>query len=142
MAFKMAGILAFHAAAEKAQPVILEPIMEVDVFTPDDFVGDVIGDLNQRRGQILGMEPAGRNQRVRALVPQSELYKYSTTLRSLSQGRATHTRTFHSYQEVPRTRCPSWWRPRRRSARSWRRRGSSGEVRRPRVRKRVLSAEC
>jgi elongation factor G len=100
-AFKMAGILAFNAAAEKAQPVILEPIMQVDVFTPDDFLGDVIGDLNQRRGHIMGIEPAGRNQRVRALVPQAELYKYSTSLRSLSQGRATHTRTFHAYEEVP-----------------------------------------
>jgi elongation factor G len=105
-AFKMAGILAFQAAAEKAQPVVLEPVMEVDVFTPDEFVGDVIGDLNQRRGQILGMEPAGRNQRVRALVPQAELYKYSTTLRSLTQGRATHTRTFHSYQDVPGHEVP------------------------------------
>jgi elongation factor G len=105
-AFKMAGILAFNAAAEKAQPAILEPVMEVDVFVPDDYVGDVIGDLNQRRGQILGMEPAGRNQRVRALVPQAELYKYSTTLRSLSQGRATHTRRFHSYQEVPQHEVP------------------------------------
>jgi elongation factor G len=106
MAFKMAGILAFNAAAEKAQPVILEPIVEVQVFTPDEFVGDVIGDLNQRRGQILGMEPAGRNQSVRALVPQAELYKYSTTLRSLTQGRATHTRTFHSYQDVPAHEVP------------------------------------
>jgi len=106
MAFKMAGILAFHAAAEKAQPVILEPIMEVEVFCPDEYVGDVIGDLNQRRGQILGMEPAGRSQRVRALVPQAELYKYSTTLRSLTQGRATHTRRFHSYQDVPQHEVP------------------------------------
>ena len=105
-AFKMAGILAFQAAAEKAQPVVLEPVMEVDVFTPDEFLGDVIGDLNQRRGQILGMEPAGRNQRVRALVPQAELYKYSTTLRSLTQGRATHTRKFNSYQEVPSHEVP------------------------------------
>jgi len=100
-AFKMAGSIAFQQAAEKAQPVILEPVMQVDVFTPDDFLGDVIGDLNQRRGQILGIEPAGRNQRVRALVPQAELYKYSTSLRSLTQGRATHTRTFHAYEEVP-----------------------------------------
>jgi elongation factor G len=69
-------------------------------------VGDVIGDLNQRRGQILGMEPAGRNQSVRALVPQAELYKYSTTLRSLTQGRATHTRKFHSYQDVPAQEVP------------------------------------
>jgi elongation factor G len=106
MAFKMAGMLAFQAAAEKAQPVILEPIMEVQVFCPDEFVGDVIGDLNQRRGHILGMEPAGRSQSVRALVPQAELYKYSTTLRSLSQGRATHTRRFHSYQDVPAHEVP------------------------------------
>ena len=105
-AFKTAGVLAFQAAAEKAQPVILEPVMEVEVFSPDDYVGDVIGDLNQRRGQILGMEPAGRSQRVRALVPQAELYKYSTTLRSLTQGRATHTRKFHSYQDVPQHEVP------------------------------------
>jgi elongation factor G len=105
-AFKMAGILAFQAAAEKAHPAILEPIMEVEVFTPDEYVGDVIGDLNQRRGQILGMEPAGRSQKVRALVPQAELYKYSTTLRSLTQGRATHTRRFSSYQEVPGHEVP------------------------------------
>jgi elongation factor G len=100
-AFKTAGWLAFHAAAERAKPVILEPVLRVDVFTPDDFLGDVIGDLNQRRGQIQGIEPAGRHQRVRALVPQAELHRYATTLRSLTQGRATHTRTFHAYEEVP-----------------------------------------
>jgi elongation factor G len=75
--------------------------MRVEVYTPEDFLGDVIGDLNQRRGQILGIEPVGRTQRVRALVPQAELYKYSTSLRSLTQGRATHTRAFHAYEEVP-----------------------------------------
>jgi elongation factor G len=106
MAFKVAGSMAFQAAAEKAQPVILEPVMQVDVFTPDEFLGDVIGDLNQRRGHILGIEPAGRNQRVRALVPQAELYKYATALRSLTQGRATHTRTFHAYEEVPGHEVP------------------------------------
>ncbi|CAA9348654.1 MAG: Translation elongation factor G, partial [uncultured Gemmatimonadetes bacterium] len=100
------GSMAFQAAAEKAQPVILEPVMQVDVFTPDEFLGDVIGDLNQRRGHILGIEPAGRNQRVRALVPQAELYKYATALRSLTQGRATHTRTFHAYEEVPGHEVP------------------------------------
>ncbi|HEX8391696.1 MAG TPA: elongation factor G [Longimicrobium sp.] len=105
-AFKVAGSMAFQAAAEKAQPVILEPVMQVDVFAPDEYLGDIIGDLNQRRGQILGIEPAGRNQRVRALVPQAELYKYSTALRSLSQGRATHTRTFHAYEEVPSHEVP------------------------------------
>ncbi|HEX2090842.1 MAG TPA: elongation factor G [Longimicrobiaceae bacterium] len=100
-AFKVAGSMAFQQAAEKAQPVILEPIMRVEVYTPDEFLGDVIGDLNQRRGQILGIDSAGRNQKISALVPQAELYKYSTTLRSLTQGRATHTRTFHTYEEVP-----------------------------------------
>jgi elongation factor G len=101
MAFKIAGSLAFQKAAEQAGPVILEPIMEVEVLTPEEFMGDVIGDLNQRRGRILGMDTVGRNQCVRALVPQAELYKYSTTLRSLTQGRATHTRTFNAYEEVP-----------------------------------------
>ncbi|HEX7241523.1 MAG TPA: elongation factor G, partial [Longimicrobiaceae bacterium] len=100
-AFKVAGSMAFHQAAEKAQPVILEPVLKVDVYTPDEFLGDVIGDLNQRRGQILGIDSAGRNQKVSALVPQAELYKYSTALRSLTQGRATHTRAFHAYEEVP-----------------------------------------
>jgi elongation factor G len=100
-AFKMAGSIAFHAAVEKAQPVLLEPVMTVEVTTPDEFLGDVIGDLNQRRGQILGIEGAARGQRVRALVPQAELYKYATTLRSLTQGRAHHTRSFHAYEEVP-----------------------------------------
>jgi elongation factor G len=105
-AFKVAGSLAFQAAAERAQPVILEPVMKVEVITPEEFLGDVIGDLNQRRGQILGIEPAGRAQRLRALVPQAELYKYSTALRSLTQGRATHTRAFHAYEEVPAHEVP------------------------------------
>jgi elongation factor G len=105
-AFKMAGVAAFHAAAEKAQPVILEPVMLVEVFAPEEYLGDVIGDLNQRRGHILGIEAGGRSQKVRALVPQAELYKYSTTLRSLTQGRATHTRTFHAYEEVPAHEVP------------------------------------
>ncbi len=105
-AFRTAGWLAFQAAAERAQPVILEPVLQVDVFTPDAYLGDVIGDLNQRRGQIQGIEPAGRDQRVRALVPQAELYKYATALRSLTQGRASHTRTFHAYEEVPAHEVP------------------------------------
>jgi elongation factor G len=105
-AFKVAGSLAFQSAAERAQPVILEPVMQVEVITPEEFLGDVIGDINQRRGQILGIEPAGRAQRLRALVPQAELYKYSTGLRSLTQGRATHTRAFHAYEEVPAHEVP------------------------------------
>jgi elongation factor G len=101
IAFKLAGSAAFKEAAANANPVLLEPVLEVEVFTPEDYVGDVIGDLNQRRGRILGIEPAGRSQKVRALVPQSELYKYATSLRSLTQGRAAHTRRFSSFEEVP-----------------------------------------
>jgi elongation factor G len=101
IAFKIAGSIAFQEAASRANPVVLEPILEVQVTTPDDYMGDVIGDLNQRRGRILGIEPAGRLQRIRALVPQAELYKYATSLRSLTQGRAAHTRTFHAYEDVP-----------------------------------------
>lgn len=101
IAFKIAGALAFQEAALRADPVILEPVVEVAVTTPDEYLGDVIGDLNQRRGRILGIEPSGRLQKVRAYVPQSELYKYATALRSLTQGRAAHTRTFHAYEEVP-----------------------------------------
>jgi elongation factor G len=101
IAFQMAGIQAFRNAAEKAEPVILEPIIEVEVSTPDDFVGDIIGDLNHRRGKVLGMEPVGNKNVIRALVPEAELYKYATTLRSISQGRAAHSRHFHGYEEVP-----------------------------------------
>jgi elongation factor G len=106
MAFKIAGGLAFQKAAEAAQPVLLEPIMDVEVYTPEEFLGDVMGDLSSRRGRILGIEAAGRNQKIGALVPQAELYKYSTTLRSLTQGRAVHTRQFHSYEEVPQSEVP------------------------------------
>jgi elongation factor G len=101
IAFKIAGSLAFQEAAANADPVVLEPILEVEVRTPDEYLGDVIGDLNQRRGRILGIVPAGRLQGIRALVPQSEMYKYATTLRSLTQGRAAHTRHFHAYEELP-----------------------------------------
>lgn len=101
VAFQVAGSLAFQKVAAQANPVLLEPIMEVEVLTPEEFMGDVIGDLNQRRGKILGMEPEGKKTRIRALVPQAELYKYATSLRSLTQGRAAHTRRFHGYEEVP-----------------------------------------
>jgi elongation factor G len=101
IAFKIAGSLAFQQAAAKANPVILEPVLEVEVYTPEEFLGDVIGDLNQRRGRILGIEPGGRTQKIRALVPQAELYKYATSLRSLTQGRAMHSRRFHAYEELP-----------------------------------------
>ncbi len=101
IAFQIAGALAFQKVAPMADPVLLEPIMEVEVVTPDEYVGDVIGDLNQRRGRVQGMEPEGGKTRIRALVPQAELYKYATTLRSLTQGRAAHRRKFHGYEEVP-----------------------------------------
>lgn len=102
MAFKLAGILAFHAAAEKCKPVILEPIMEVEISVPDDFMGDVMGDLSSKRGKILGMNPSRKGQTVKALVPQAAMYRYSTHLRSMTQGRGTYRMKFSSYEEVPR----------------------------------------
>lgn len=101
IAFQMAGIQAFHKAAESAQPVILEPLVEVDVVTPEAYMGDVMGDLNHRRGKILGMEQEGQKTHIRALVPLAELDMYATTLRSLTQGRAFHTRKLSGYEEVP-----------------------------------------
>src|SRR4029079_16168254 len=102
MAFKMAGILGFHAAAEKCKPVLLEPIMEIEVTVPDEYTGDVMGDLSSKRGKILGMTPVRKGQAVKALVPQAELYRYSTHLRSMTQGRGSYTLKFSSYEEVPR----------------------------------------
>ncbi len=101
MAFQIAGSMAFQKAADAADPVLLEPIIEVEVITPETYMGDVMGDLNHRRGRILGMEQDGAKTHIRALVPQAELYKYATTLRSLTQGRAVHKRTFHGYEEAP-----------------------------------------
>ncbi|CAN5816480.1 elongation factor G [soil metagenome] len=103
LAFKIAGSLAFREAALQANPVILEPVLEVTVDTPDTYLGDVMGDLNQRRGRIVGIEANGRTQRVKALVPQAELYRYATALRSLTQGRAVHTREFTGYEELPKS---------------------------------------
>lgn len=101
MAFKIAGSMAFKDGAKKASPNILEPIMKVEVVTPEDYMGDVIGDLNRRRGIILQMEdlPSGKN--VSAEVPLAEMFGYATTLRSMSQGRATYTMEFLKYNEVP-----------------------------------------
>ena len=101
MAFKIAGQMGFKKAAEMAKPVLLEPIMAVEVVTPDEYMGDVMGDLSSRRGRIEGMEARGNTQVVRAQVPLSEMFGYSTDLRSRTQGRATYTMQFHSYQEVP-----------------------------------------
>ena len=101
MAFKIAGQMGFKEAAAKAHPVLLEPIMAVEVVTPDEYMGDVIGDLNSRRGRIEGMEANGNVQQIRAQIPLSEMFGYSTDLRSRTQGRATYTMQFSVYQQVP-----------------------------------------
>jgi elongation factor G len=101
MSFKMAGILAFRNVAPQCRPILLEPLCDVEVWTPDDVLGDVMGDLSARRGQILGTEPDGRLTKVRAIVPEAELYKYSTTLHSITHGRGTHRQKPHGYAEAP-----------------------------------------
>ncbi len=101
MAFKIAGSLAFRKVVKDARPILLEPIMTVTVRVPEDYMGDVIGDLNQRRGRILGMDADGHWQEVKAQVPLAELYKYSTSLRSLTQGKGLHSRELHGYEPVP-----------------------------------------
>jgi len=101
MAFKIAGSMAFKKAARQAHPVLLEPVMAVEVVTPEDYMGDVIGDLSSRRGKVEGMEQRGTSHLVRAQVPLAEMFGYATDLRSRTQGRATYTMQFHSYQEVP-----------------------------------------
>jgi elongation factor G len=101
IAFKVAGSLAFKEAARRAKPVLLEPVFAVEVVVPEEFMGDVIGDLNRRRGRVHGMEPRGNAQVVTGSVPLSEMFGYSTDLRSNTQGRATYTMVFESYEEVP-----------------------------------------
>ena len=103
MAFKIAGSMAFKSAAEKAAPVLLEPIMRVEVTVPENFVGDVIGDLNSRRGRVEAMEPRGNVHLVRAFVPLAEMFGYATTLRSASQGRASYTMEPSHYEQVPQS---------------------------------------
>ena len=101
MAFKIAGSMAFKEAARRASPVLLEPIMSVEVVTPEDYMGDVIGDLSSRRGKVEGMDQRGASHVIRAQVPLSEMFGYATDLRSRTQGSATYTMQFNSYQEVP-----------------------------------------
>ena len=101
MAFKIAGSMAMKEAAKKAGPVILEPMMAVEVTTPEDYMGDVIGDLNSRRGQIQAMEERAGIRVVKALVPLSEMFGYVGDLRSRTQGRANYSMVFDSYAEVP-----------------------------------------
>jgi elongation factor G len=101
MAFKVAGSMAFKKAAEQAQPTLLEPIMLVAVVVPEDAVGDVIGDLNGRRGRPLGMEPTGSMTEIKAEVPMAEMLNYAPDLRSITGGRAEYTMEFARYEEVP-----------------------------------------
>ncbi len=103
MAFKIAGSMAFRKAAERARPVILEPVMEVEVVVPEEYMGDVIGDLNGRRGKIEGMERRANAQVVKAYVPLAEMFGYATDLRSKTQGRATHTMQFSHYDKTPKS---------------------------------------
>jgi elongation factor G len=101
IAYKVAGSLAFKEAARRAKPVLLEPIFAVEVVTPEEFMGDVMGDLSRRRGHLHGSEQRGNAQAIHALVPLSEMFGYATDLRSNTQGRATYTMQFEGYEEVP-----------------------------------------
>jgi elongation factor G len=105
MAFKLAAINAFKKGMEKAEPVLLEPIVEVEIKAPDSFMGDVIGDLQTKRGRVLGMEPQGRFQIIRAQAPESEMMRYSIDLKSLTQGRGSFTMKFFAYEEMPARLC-------------------------------------
>ncbi|HRE32537.1 MAG TPA: elongation factor G, partial [Candidatus Berkiella sp.] len=101
MAFKIAGSMAFKEGALKAKPKLLEPIMKVEVVTPEEYMGDVMGDLNRRRGVLQGMDDTPSGKTVSAMVPLSEMFGYATSLRSMSQGRATYSMEFEKYMEAP-----------------------------------------
>jgi len=101
IAFKMAGSIAVKDGIGRAKPVILEPIMKLEVVTPEQFLGDIIGDLNARRGHVVSIETNDGLSTIRASVPLAETFGYATDLRSLTQGRATHSLEFSSYQQVP-----------------------------------------
>ncbi|MGF0110807.1 elongation factor G [Clostridium sp. SGI.024] len=101
MAFKMATSIAFKKGLEQAKPILLEPIMKVEICVPDEYMGDIIGDINKRRGRVLGMEQEGNLQKVNAEVPLAEMFKYTTDLRSMTQARGSFTSEFERYEEVP-----------------------------------------
>ena len=103
LAFNLAGVLAVKAGIPQAKPVLLEPVMKLEVTTPEDFMGDVIGDINSRRGRIEAMEDIPGAKLVRAIVPLASMFGYTNDLRSMSQGRAASTMELHSYEEVPQT---------------------------------------
>jgi elongation factor G len=105
MAFKIAGSMAFKEAVRRASPVLLEPIMDVEVVTPSEYMGDVMGDLSSRRGKIGGMLQRGEAQVIGASVPLSEMFGYSTSLRSATQGRAVYSMQFSRYEEMPKSKA-------------------------------------
>jgi elongation factor G len=102
VAFKIAGSMALREGAEKAAPALLEPVMSIEVVTPEEFMGDVIGDLNARRGKVVGMEPKSGAQHIQGQVPLATMFGYATDLRSRTQGRATYTMQFSHYAQVPK----------------------------------------
>ena len=102
IAFQMAGKHAFKEAFLSAQPCLLEPVLIVEIKVPEDYMGDVMGDISSRRGKLMGMDTEGTFQKIKAQVPQSEMYHYSTTLRSLTGGRGIHSEEISHYDEVPR----------------------------------------
>jgi elongation factor G len=102
MAFKIAGSIGFKEGAKRANPTLLEPMMSLEVIVPEEYMGDVIGDLNSRRGKIQGMRPRGNAQIIDAQVPLAEMFGYATDLRSMTQGRATFTMLFSHYDMVPK----------------------------------------
>jgi len=101
MAFKIAGSMAFKEGFAKASPVLLEPIMKIEVVTPEDYMGDVMGDMSRRRGVLQGQDDSPSGKLINALVPLGEMFGYATSLRSMSQGRATFTMEFDHYAEAP-----------------------------------------
>ena len=103
MAFKIAGSMAFKDGMKKADPCLMEPIMRVEVSVPEEYLGDVIGNINSRRGNLMGMESVSGNQEIKAEVPLAEMFGYATDLRSCTQGRGNYTMTFDHYAEVPRS---------------------------------------
>jgi elongation factor G len=102
MAFKIAGSMAFKEAIKKAKPILLEPVMSIEIVTPEEYMGDVIGDLNSRRGRVQHIERRGNAQVIRGQAPLAEMFGYATDLRSKTQGRATYTMQFSHYNEVPK----------------------------------------
>jgi elongation factor G len=103
MAFKVAASMALREAKQKCKPVLLEPLMKVDIVVPEEYMGDVMGDVTSRRGRVDGMEARGNSQVIRSFVPLAEMFGYATTLRSNTQGRGTYSMFFDHYEEVPKS---------------------------------------